>query len=398
MVAKAEAKMLRANGHEVRTVEVNNDLDSGNGLIETSRLLASSSWSSKSFRDIVDICREFRPAIAHVHNFWMRLSPSVHAACYSEGVATVQTLHNFRLLCANATFLRNGQVCEDCLGRLPWRGVVRSCYRGSRLASTAIVTMISVNRARHTWHRHVDAFITLSEHSRSKFITGGLPTEKVFVKANFMEDLGAAPQSPGSSRRVVFAGRLSPEKGVNFLLNAWAAARLGEYGELRIVGDGPERTALESQAFSLGLRSPAVVFTGRLRAEQVREYVESSRVVVMPSVWYEGFPMMLVETFCAGRPVIVSHIGSLSEIVTNGITGITCTPADPADLGRAIHQLLADADLADRLGRNARCQYIDRYTPAQNYSNMQDIYSRALANHRQKALPYANESALSSAS
>jgi glycosyltransferase involved in cell wall biosynthesis len=377
VVAKAEAAMLRAYGHDVHVLEVDNDVHPGGGVAGNLRLVAGSTWSSASYRDVSKICREFRPAVAHVHNFWMRLSPAVHAACHSEGVATVQTLHNFRLLCAGATFLRNGSVCEDCLGKIPWRGALRSCYRGSKAASTAVVAMMTYNNLRGTWQKDVDAFIALSDHSRSKFIAAGLPKERIHVKRNFIQDLGSASQPPAASRRILFAGRLSAEKGVDVLLKGWAQARVTD-AELLIVGDGPERAALEFQAAALGLQAPSVRFAGAVSPAQVREYIEASRIVVMPSVWYEAAPMMLVESFCAGRGAIVSNLGALAEIVNHRKTGLHFTAGDGAALAGALQEVLSDDTLANDVGRQAREDYLEQYTPAKNYAILQQIYDRAI--------------------
>src|SRR5713226_1148311 len=130
-VLDAESKMLQANGIEVQVVLFDNEVDRGDELLGTLEIGRHSAWSKDSARRITQICREFRPQVAHVHNFWMRMTAAAHEACQAEAVPTVQTLHNFRPLCLNAQFLRQGIVCQDCLGKVPWRGVLRRCYRNS---------------------------------------------------------------------------------------------------------------------------------------------------------------------------------------------------------------------------------------------------------------------------
>src|SRR5258708_15720708 len=187
-VAEAETSLLRSQGVEVLHLDADNEADPRVELKGALKLALNSHWSSESYAGVRKICREFLPDVAHVHNFWLRLTPSVHAACRDAGVPTVQTLHNFRLFCTNAQFQRSGQRCEDCLGKAPWRGVVRRCYRHSFLASAAVMRMIMANRARGTWQHKVNAFIALSEHSRGLFIAGGIPAARIRIKPNFVED------------------------------------------------------------------------------------------------------------------------------------------------------------------------------------------------------------------
>ena len=173
--ASAEVDNLRAHGIEVIDQQFDNEVPPGSGVAGSLRLALGSAWSRRSHQEVSRLCEQHSPDVAHVQNFWMKLSPSVHDACHRAGVPTVQALRNFRLLCTNALFLRQARVCEDCLGKLPWRGVVHRCYRDSAVASAAVSQMIWFNRRRGTWERDVDAFIASTEHSRSKFIAGRLP-------------------------------------------------------------------------------------------------------------------------------------------------------------------------------------------------------------------------------
>jgi glycosyltransferase involved in cell wall biosynthesis len=380
-VALAEAALLRTHGIEVFEFEVGNAPTNSyaDGAL---RLGIEASWSRRSYNKILEICRRYRPDVAHVHNFWMQLSPSVHAACHESGAATVQTLHNFRLLCTNALLLRNGWPCEDCLGKVPWRGLMHRCYRDSFLASAAVAKMIVSNRIRGTWERDVDAFIALSEFSRWKLIAGHLPAGRLFVKPNFIRDLGPAPSPPSASNVVLYAGRLSKEKGLHTLLSAWTRAELGTRGQLVIAGDGPERQALERQGAAQKLSSSNVIFTGWLDSGQVRTWLERARVLVLPSLWYEAFPMIILEAFCCGRPVVVSDIGSLGEIVQHEREGLKFDPGNEAVLGDTLKRVLTGDALADRLGANARAAYLTKYTPERNYEMLMRIYCRATERRR----------------
>jgi glycosyltransferase involved in cell wall biosynthesis len=359
----AEIAMLRAHGVDV----VYHEADNNGGLVQ---LATGSTWSDVSFRMVSKLCREVRPDIAHVHNFWATLSPSVHAACYAEGVPTVQTLHNYRLFCVNALFLRNGKVCTDCLGVGPWRGIVHRCYNHSAIASAAVARMVSSNRRRNTW-AHVDAFIAPSEHARAMFIEGGIDSERLHVKPNFATDPGLPSSRPSASRAIVYAGRLSQEKGVRTLLAAWAKAGLGDHGELVIIGDGPEAEHLPHHV-------PGVRFLGRQEADAVTEAIANARAVVVPSVCFETFGNTVVEGYACGRPVIASDIGALGDLVDHERTGLKCPASDETALADSLRRMLTDPDLADRFGSNARAEYLKRFTPEKNFEMLTAIYERVL--------------------
>lgn len=357
-VTEAEVRLMRANGVEVLHLESDNDVDPGVRLRGRLALSIESHWSKTSFEHVRRLCREFRPDVAHVHNFWLRLTPAVHSACREEGVPTVQTLHNFRLFCVNAQFQRNGRKCEKCLGRVPWRGVALCCYRDSLLASAAVARMIVSNRARGTWTKDVNAFIALSEHSRKLFIAGGIPEDRIHIKPNFVEDSGVGHVWPSASRRFVFVGRLSPEKGTRELIEAWAGSGVTRDAELVIAGDGAEKERLEAQAARLGV-ADSVSFLGHQTREAVMTLMGEARAVILPSLFHECFPRTLVEAMCAGRPLIASNVGALDELVGRDI-GVRFPPLDTAALGAVIRRLHNDGALADRLGTSARTAFLER--------------------------------------
>jgi exopolysaccharide biosynthesis WecB/TagA/CpsF family protein len=360
-VVAAETAMLRDRGIDVVVHEV----DNSGGLVQLAR---GSAWSGESFQKIERLCRELQPDIAHVHNFWATLSPSIHAACHAARVPTVQTLHNYRLLCVNALFHREGSVCTDCLGKIPWRGVMHRCYHDSAAASALVGHMIATNRRRDTWSG-VDAFIVPSEHARSLFAAGGINAARLHVKPNFAEDPGPAPALPSSSRTIVYAGRLSPEKGVRTLLDAWSAQR----GELVIIGDGPD-------AFD----APGVDFRGPCTSAEVAAAMKNARAIVVPSTCFETFGNSVVEAYACGRPVIASDIGALSELVDDGRTGFKFPPRDAKKLAQCLERILNEAELVDAMGVNARAAYEARFTPGRNFERLLEIYECVLRSRSPK--------------
>ena len=384
-VFESEAALLGAHGCAVRCVT--EQVSKPGDIYHSLELARDTIWSTRWYRQITGLLREVNPDAVHLHNFFPVISPSIYYACRKAGVPLVHTLHNYRFLCPSNLLLRNGSPCEDCVGkRYPWPGVVHACYQGSRLKTGVIAAMLGIHNWARTWHEHVDVFVALTEMARRKFAAGGLPAGRIVVKPNFVEDPGQRVSPPSASDVVLYAGRLSKEKGVATLLSAWAGAALGRHGRLVIAGDGPERATLEGQASLLGLSPPEVTFAGYLPAPKLHALIEGSRAMVVPSIWYETFGRVVIEAFCHARPVVVSDIGAIGELVRHGETGLKFPPGDAAALGEALRTILGDGGLADRLGANARAEYLAKYTPERNFEMLMRIYRLAIE-RKGNALP-----------
>lgn len=361
-----EADLLRAHGHRVVTYQVHNDGVNGKNPVS---LLLDTIWSRETYRKVRDVIRREEPDILHAHNTFPLISPSVYDAAETEDVPVVQTLHNYRLLCPAATFFRAGRVCEDCLNKtVPWPSIPRACYRDSRPATGVTAAMLAVHRTLGTWKNKVAAYIALSDFARSKFIEGGLPIEKVLVKSNFLDpDPGRGKQDGGYA---LFVGRLAPEKGITTLLKAWT--EVGESFPLEIAGDG-SMAGLVAKAAEQG---SGVRYLGWLRREAVLERMRHASVLIVPSNWYEGFPMTIVEAFAMGLPVIASKLGTMSSLIDHGRTGLHFVPGDPADLAAKVHHFRRHPEQAAYMGGQARCEFETKYTSAHNYEQLITIYNR----------------------
>ena len=360
-VVEAEMVLLRQHGHAVEIYSRHND---DIGALSISSLARRTFWSSRTVEDVSRLIQAFQPDVIHSHNTFPLISPSLYWAAERAGVPVVQTLHNFRLMCLNALFLREGRVCEDCMGHLPWRGVARACYRGSRAASAVLAGMLALHRELGTYRNKVARYIALNEFCRGKFIEGGLPAERVLVKPNFVDF--AAPQ-PAPRAGLLFVGRLSIEKGMATLA---AAMALLPDAQLRVAGDGPEAGLLDGMA--------GVAKLGSLPGEAVRQEMSHAAVLVVPSIWYENFPRTLVEAFACGLPVIASRIGALAELVRDGETGLLFEPGNPRDLADRMAWALAHPELTAAMGRNARAQYETEFSAEVNYRRLMEIYQEAI--------------------
>ncbi|SOH95456.1 Glycosyltransferase involved in cell wall bisynthesis [Monaibacterium marinum] len=363
-VVAAEETLLRAAGHDV-DVEVVSNTDI-HGLSAKVRTFLRTAYDPQREAWMRDLLARTGAEVVHIHNFFPRLTPAVHTAAAQAGVGVVQTLHNYRLLCAGAQFLREGRVCEDCLTGSILNGIRHRCYRGSLPGSLAVVNMQHQARQRETFDKHVHRFIALTDFARDKFIEGGLPAERIVVKPNFIH----APEQPEGQGRAgaLFVGRLSAEKGVQVLVDAWRA--LPDI-PLTILGDGPEADALRAS-------SPSNVhFAGSVTPAEVRAHMLKARALMMPSLWYEGFPMTIAEAFGAGLPVIASRLGSMAEIVTPGRTGALFEPGNVQDLTDTVRATFADPDTLTQLGRAARDQFQHDFSPAANLGQLEKIYDEA---------------------
>lgn len=369
-VVAREAELLREAGHTVVEYQVPNPIRAW----EATTTLLAAPWNPRSMARLHDVLSEVRPDVAHVHNTWWALTPSILGGLDRLGIPTVATMHNYRLMCANAQLFRSGAPCEDCVGRHPWRGVQHRCYRGSASASAISAATIQLSRWLRTWQR-VDRILVLTDFARSRFVAAGLPEDHLYVKANFVEDPGRRSNPPSTSRTLLFVGRLSTEKGIAELLNAWTAAPVDDL-ELAVIGDGPLRSSLETQEL------PNVRFVGRLPGPEVEQMMLNSRALVFPSVWYEGQPMVLLEALAAGLPLAVSDIGGLPETVAGKTASVLARPGDSESWGSALHQL-SDNEWVDRSGVAARALFEERYSPEVGLDRLLHEYREAIA-HRQR--------------
>ena len=364
-VVANEGTLLTGHGHEVRLWSVSND--EIQGLWAQLRTAWQVPYSHTARRRVAAAIAGFVPDVVHVHNFFPLITPSVYDACRDAGVPVVQTLHNYRTICAGALLLRNGRPCEDCIGGSPYQGALHGCYRGSRLGSLAVAHMIARHRRHGTWRTKVDRFIALTEFAKAKFIEAGFPADKIAVKPNFVEDTG--PQEAETERNgALYVGRLSPEKGIGTLLTAWRDLDV----PLRIAGDGPLMSMAQSTA------SRNVMPLGNLPPEAVNQEMARAAFLVMPSQSYETFGMVIAEAFSKGLPVIASRLGAMAEIVEDRVTGLHFAPGDAHDLAAKARWAADHPEEMRRMGANARRIYDENYTPRINYEKLLAIYQSAI--------------------
>lgn len=359
-VVELERALLLEHGHVVPQHIVSND--DIVGLTKKATTLFTTPYNPKARSALLTWLNREKPDVVHVHNFFPQFSPSIYDACADAGVPVVQTLHNFRTLCAGALLLRDGRYCDKCVGRLPIWGIAHRCYRGSLAGSVAVAGMVmSYRRQRH----RVQRFIALSAFARDVFVRAGMPPERIALKPNFVRDPGPVP--PGPRTGGLYVGRLSEEKGIDQLISAWH----GINQPLQIAGTGPLEDAMRARA------PQSAVFRGWMQSDAIREEMWKSAFLVAPSLSTEQFPMALAEAFSCGLPVITSRSQALEEIVTEGETGLLCAPGDVNELRTKIQWAVAHPQEMARMGLAARARYEARYSDRSNYDMLMRIYADA---------------------
>jgi glycosyltransferase involved in cell wall biosynthesis len=363
----AEENLLREQGHQVDIYEESNDRI---GQISPISLALRTIWSATAYQTVEKHLTQTPIDLIHVQNFFPLISPSVYYAARQLDVPVVQTLRNYRLICPNGLFFRDGGVCEDCLGKLiPYPGVVHACYRESRTATGVTAAMLAIHRTLRTWLSQVNVFITLSEFARQKFIAAGLPEEKILVKPNFVDpDPGIGS---GSGGYVLYVGRLSVEKGLDTLLDAWKSLKTPV--TLKIVGDGP----LSRQVQQAAREMENVEWLGRQSLQQTYDLMGEAMVLVFPSKWYETFGRVAIEAFAKGTPVIASNIGAIAELVASERTGWLFQPADASDLATQLDWVISHPQQRQAMRSEARKEFERFYTAAANYQKLMEIYQLA---------------------
>lgn len=359
---------------EVVAYERYSDDINATGFMQRLHLAGEVGWSRQTYQEISALIEQEQPDLAHFHNTFPLISPSAFAACRAHGVPVVLTIHNYRLVCANAFLMRQGEICEKCLGGNLLPALWYRCYRNSLPATMAQVWSQASNRWRGSYHRDVDCYIALTQFAADKLIAGGLPAQRFVIKPNFLP--GDVEPGNGDGGYVVFVGRLSEEKGVLTLLSAWE--QLGNY-PLRLVGDGPLRGALEAIASE---RRLPVTFLGTQAKADVIRIIKDAALLVLPSEWYEGFPMVIIEAFACGTPVVASRIGGVPAIVRDGFNGANFRPRDPDDLAMTLRRVLQDTDLLSSFRLNAYRDFRMQYTPEANIQKLLAIYNKILTSAR----------------
>ena len=365
-----EVAQLESNGHTVIPYIRNND---SIGRSNQLAVALSTAWSRKSYREMRGLLREHKPDVLHCTNTFPLISPSVYYAAEIESTPVVQALHNFRLLCPDAFLCRDSKICERCLTKkFAWPAIQHKCYRGSRAGSFAVSSMLASHRLFGTWKKKIHLYYTLTEFSKSKLLNLGINPDRIAVKPNCVHPDPGGGQ--GDQDFALFAGRLSQEKGIYALLDAWNSHQ--PTIPLKIIGDGPLAEVVKAAAQA----NPLIQWLGRKPFTEALGLMGQAKVVVVPSVFYETFGRIIIEAYSSGTPVVASRIGAMQELILNGETGYFFEPGDSGDLMAKVKSVLSDETARQKMRTAARLEFESKYTFEHNFQMLLDIYDQAIIN------------------
>ena len=379
----AERELLRQHGHIVLEFTRHSDEMIKQGIFGTICGALATSWNPFSKRALRAVLEKEKPDIMHVHNTFPLLSPSIFHATTGLQTATVLTLHNYRTFCAAAIPVRGGAPCTECLDTQSVAPALKyGCYRNRRLATLPLATMIALHRRVRTWEEHVDGFVVLSDFQKDRMAKIGLPARNIHVKPPFLADPALPIPWKEREGKVVFVGRLGIEKGVHTLIEAWKLWGK-EAPKLEVIGDGPEKVRLQKAANGNGI-GDKVFFLGQQRFPEVQKRLSQARLLVLPSLCFEGFPMAIIEAFSLGVPVVASDIGPLPDIVRESESGILFEAGNAVSLCRKMKENWNRSDRLSSMGQGARQEFNKKYTAAMNHETLMEIYDAAIINRRSR--------------
>jgi glycosyltransferase involved in cell wall biosynthesis len=377
VVFDQETALLREAGYSIETYTRSNDELHEARWVDRWSALEQLVRPARAASELIESVESFAPDVIHAHNIFPLIGSALFSAAASRNIPVVLTLHNYRLSCIAATHYRAGRVCEDCTFGSSWSGVLRGCYRGSRVASAAVAFATGEwNHAIRTIQQAA-VVIALSKFAASRLIENGIPPGRVFIKPNFV-DAVAVPSVPfntdgyATDDYVVFAGRLSEEKGVLDLVVAW---RQMSGLKLKILGDGPLRESIQRMVATEALN---IELLGMLPREQAWAVMSRALCQIVPSRWFEGMPLVVLEAWSVGVPVIATRLGGLDEMLGEDERGLTFEAGNVAELVSRISLIRTSPLLRERL-RVAGLAASEAYSRATSLRLLQLVYSTALA-------------------
>ncbi|MCQ5363560.1 glycosyltransferase family 4 protein [Anoxybacillus salavatliensis] len=378
VVFKAESSLLKEKGHTVYEYKISNDNLKTESLFDKIKVGINTIWSVKSYREIKKLIKEIQPDVVHIHNTFPQLSPSIYWAVKSLNIPVVQTLHNYRLTCANGLLYRNSKICEECVKRGKYSALKHKCYRGSFLATLPLVIMFYLHKIIGTYKNKVDLYITLTNFAKNMMIESGLSEDKIKVKPNFVNiNFNKTIYTDINKRKkqFVFVGRIVKEKGIDLLLEAFDQ-NIEDF-DLVVIGEGPERENLQRKY----RKNKRIKWYGQLNNDEVLEEISKSYSLVMPSKLYETFGMVVIEAFSVGTPVIVPNHAGFPDIISPNENGYLFQPNDLTDLALKMKKIIALNNNWNEFSKNALKSYEKYYTSEKNYQYLMDIYNKLKKNN-----------------
>jgi len=378
-VFNQEHELLK-NEHDIDQFIIKNS-DHLDSLYKKAKLIFKTHYNYDSKQLLKEQLQKGKYDVMHVHNFFPLLSPSIFEAAREAGVPSVMSLHNYRLIHPNGLMYHKGKIDHRSLKGSAYQCVWDGVYRDSKLQTAVAAHMIEYHRKKGTWNQYPTAFIALSNFSKNKFVEGGIPANRIFVKPNFLKDPCQEYEnlkiSTDKKNRFLFVGRISNEKGIEDLLHCWIEKSIP--AELWIAGDGPLKEKLQQKSKG----EKFIKWLGQCQKEEVLSLMSNSKALLFPTKWYEGMPMIILESMSMGCPVISSDIGNPKNMIDHKINGLLFEPGNMADLYKNIFWVISNPNDSMSMGGNSRKTYEELYTPEKNYDTLMSIYDKAIRIEKQ---------------
>ncbi len=369
-VVKAETELMQSHGDEVLLYGRHNDEIRNFNVFQKTLFFPQSVYSLKTSSEIDDVVRGFRPDVAFIHNIYPLISPAAYHALHALGVPTVQVLHNFRPFCINGLFYTQGRVCEACRDGNYLNAIANRCYKDSYTLSGLYSLTMATNRLAGMMDK-ISGFICLTEFFRIKMREAGVPESKLFVRPNFVRAPDLAEDQKTTNHYALFMGRLSSEKGCWTLIHAFE--KLPQV-PLKILGTGPMEQELRDYIRAKGIQN--IEMLGFKSGAEKWETLRNALCLVMPSEWYENFPVTALEAFMACKPVIASRMGGLPYIVEEGKSGLLFEAGKASELAQRVQDLVDRPEEAARMGEFGRRLTETKYGPEEGYGKLMEIFSQ----------------------
>ena len=328
-------------------------------------------YSKEAKKKIEQLIKDTKPDIAHLHNIYGGITPSIVALLKKHNVPIVMTLHDYKLICPSYSISNNGKPCEKCKGGKFYNAVFSKCHKNSYLASLVYSTEALI----HTFlksYDNIDYFIAPSIFLKRKMCEFGIAEERIEYIPNFV-DVKAVNPFFESKNYFLYTGQLLRAKGLFTLLET--VRHLDKHYSLYIAGDGEQKNKLIE--FAKEKKIENIRFLGHIKGEDLFKVISEAMFIVLPSECYENAPLSILEAFVYGKPVIGSNIGGIPELISAGETGLLFEPGNYEDLGKKINYLLKNPSKIIEMGKKARKRAEEEYNPEKYYQRLMAIYQLA---------------------
>ena len=368
-IALREKGLLEENKEQVYFYTKDNKETDSYNLNKKINFFVQTIFSSSTKKELKTIIKDFKPDIAYTHNIFPLISPSIFHTLHAESIPCVQNVQDYRWLCPNGVFYINDSICEKCKNGAFWNAIRYKCFRDSFLLSGLYATTIGTNRLSGVFKK-IDAFVCTTEFNKQKLMEAGIEEKRLFIKPNYLDITNIEP-SVGTGNHIIFLGRLSQEKGLWTLIKAFEKIK---DLQLKIVGTGPLEHPLRKYIKENSINNISI--EGFKEGDEKNNLIKNALFMVFPSEWYEHFPIVLLEAFAFGKPVIASDIGNMPLIVENEKSGLHFKAGDIDDLIEKIRILSQNNSEITRMGEFARKKIETYYTPEINYKILKSIFQK----------------------